>query len=138
MVHLILKHKCLKEVNASIMAVWKLMKYSSVKATVFGTAQAADGQKNLKLFKATLSWWLSHGEASKHLVSCMESLINALDTIIKNKSETEIKGIQDQLLEPRNMFFLLLLTNVLMHINRFSKYHQNKNLIFATIGCKFV
>ena len=55
MVHLILKHKCLKEVNASIMAVWKLMKYSSVKATVFGTAQAADGQKNLKLFKATLS-----------------------------------------------------------------------------------
>ena len=23
-----------------------------------------------------------------------------------------------------------------MHINRFSKYLQNKNLIFATIGCK--
>ena len=68
----------------------------------------------------------------------MESLINALDTIIKNKSKPEIKGVQEQLLEPNNMLFLLLLTDVLMHINRFSKYLQNKNLIFATIGHKFV
>ena len=68
----------------------------------------------------------------------MESLINALDTIIKHKSEPEIKGVQDQLLEPNNMLFLLLLTDVLMHINKFSKYLQKKNLIFATIRHKFV
>ena len=36
------------------------------------------------------------------------------------------------------MLFLLLLTDVLMHINRFSKYLQNKNLIFAANGYKFV
>ena len=36
------------------------------------------------------------------------------------------------------MLFLLLLTDVLMYFNRFSKYLQNKNLIFATIGYKFV
>ena len=35
------------------------------------------------------------------------------------------------------MLFLLPLTNALMHINRFSKYLQNKKLIFATIGSKF-
>ena len=66
--------------------------------------------KNLKLLKATPTRWLSHGEVSKHVASCMESLINALDTIIKNKSESEINRIQDQLLEPNNMHFLLLLT----------------------------
>ena len=98
-VHLIPKHKCLKEVYASIMAVWKLMKYSSVKAADFGAAQSAEGQRNLKLLKAASTRWLSHGEASKRLVSRMESLINALDTIINNKSEPEIKGIRDQLLE---------------------------------------
>ena len=66
----------------------------------------------------------------------MESLINALDTIIKYKKEPE--EIRDKLLEPNNMLFLLLLTDVLMHINRFSKYLQNKNLIFTANGCKFV
>ena len=66
----------------------------------------------------------------------MESLINALDTIIKYKKEPE--GRRDKLLEPNNMLFLLLLTDVLMYINRFSKYFQNKNLIFAATGCKFV
>ena len=64
----------------------------------------------------------------------MESLINALDTITKNKSAPEIKGI----LEPNKILFLLLLTNVLLHISRFSKYLQDKNLIFATIEHKFV
>ena len=81
------------------MAVWKLMKYSSVKAADFGAAQSAEGQRNLKLLKAASTRWFSHGEASKRLVSHMESLINALDTIINNKSEPEIKGIRDQLLE---------------------------------------
>ena len=95
--HLILKYICLKEVDAFIMAAWKLTKYSRVKAVVFGTANSVEGQKNLKLLKATPARWLSHGEASKHLVSCMESLINSLDTIINNISEPEIKGIQVQL-----------------------------------------
>lgn len=45
-VHMIPNHKCLKEVDASIIAVWKLMKYSSVKAAVFGEAQSAEGKKN--------------------------------------------------------------------------------------------
>ena len=68
-VYLIQKHKCLKEIAASIMAAWKLTKYSSVKAAVFGTAQSAEGEKNLKLLKAapTTEWrsikasCISHG-----------------------------------------------------------------------------
>ena len=66
----------------------------------------------------------------------MESFINALDTIIKYKKEPE--EIRDKLLEPNNMLFQLLLTDVLMHINKFSKYLRNKTLIFAANGWKFV
>ena len=36
------------------------------------------------------------------------------------------------------MFSLLLLTDVLKHINRFSKYLQTENLIFATVTQKFI
>ena len=51
------------------MAAWKLTKYSSVKAAVFGTARSAEGEKNLKLLKAapTTEWrsikasCISHG-----------------------------------------------------------------------------
>ena len=37
-------------------------------------------QKNLKLLEAAPTRWLSHGEASKRLVSRFESLTDALDT----------------------------------------------------------
>lgn len=68
-VHLLPKYKSLTDADAVIIAVWKLMKYSSVKAAVFGTSQAAEGQNKLKLLKAAPTRWLSHGEASKRLVS---------------------------------------------------------------------
>ena len=60
----------------------------------------------------------------------MESLINALDTIINNKSGPEIKEIWDQLLEPDKMLFLLLHTDVLMYINRGSQSIFRIKLLF--------
>ena len=44
-VHLLPKYKTLMDVDA-IISVWKLMKYSTVKASVFGAAQTAVGKKN--------------------------------------------------------------------------------------------
>ena len=40
------------DVDAIIISVWKLMKYSIVKASMFGAAQTAVGEKNLKPLKA--------------------------------------------------------------------------------------
>ena len=44
-VYLISKFQVLADVDALILAIWKLMKYSSVKASVFGAAQAVEGLK---------------------------------------------------------------------------------------------
>ena len=68
-VYLISIFQVLADVDALILAVWKLMKYSSVKASVFGAAQTVEGQKNVKLLKAAPTCWLSHGDASQRLVS---------------------------------------------------------------------
>ena len=38
-VHLLPKYKTLLDVDAIIVSVWKLIKYSTVKGSVFGTAQ---------------------------------------------------------------------------------------------------
>ena len=67
-VYLISKFQVLADVDALILAVWKLMKYSSVKVSVFGAAQTVEGLKNVKLLKAAPTRWLSHGDASQRLV----------------------------------------------------------------------
>ena len=136
-VHLLPKYKTLMDVDAILISVWKLMKYSTVEASVFGAAQTAVGEKNLKLLKAAPTRWLSHGEASKRLVSRFESLVDALDTLISGKAAPDIKGIRDELLEPNTILMLLFLSDVLAHINRFLWYLQTRNLIYSTVARKF-
>ena len=110
------------------------MKYSTVKASVFGAAQTAVGEKNLKLLKAAPTRWLSHREASKRSVCRFESLFDALDTLIDGKAAPDIKGIRDKILEPNTILMLLLLSDVLAHENRFLQYLQTRNLIYSTIA----
>ena len=60
-VHLLEQYEALKAVDTSVVSVWKLMKYSSVKSAVFGEAQSAEGLQNLKLLKAAPTRWLHMG-----------------------------------------------------------------------------
>ena len=103
---------------------------------VFGAAQTAVGEKNLKLCKAAPIRWLSHGEASKKLVNRFQSLVDALDTLINGKAAPDIKCIRDELLEPSTIL-MLLLSDVLAHVNRLSRYLQRKNLIYSIVARKF-
>ena len=91
----------------------------------------------MKLLKAAPNRWLSHGEASKRQVSRSESLVDALDTLINGKVAPDIKGIRNELLEPNTILMLLLLSDVLAHVNRFSRYLQTRNLIYSTVARKF-
>ena len=61
-VHLIPNFQSLKEVDVNILAVWKTMKCSSVKASIFGEVEHVQGLKDKKLLKAAATRWLSHGE----------------------------------------------------------------------------
>ena len=96
------------------------------------------GPNKLKLLKAAPTRWLPHREASKRLVSRFEPLVNALDSILNSKNNAEVQGIKENLLEPNTVLFLLLLSDVLTHVNRFSKYLQTRNLVFTTVAHKFV
>ena len=63
-VHLMLQFKQLREFDATVLVLWKAFKYSSIKASVFNNAQEAEGFEKLKLLKASLTRWLSHGAAT--------------------------------------------------------------------------
>ena len=93
--------------------------------------------KNLKLLKAAPARWLSYGEVSKRLVSRFESLIDALDTLTNGNAVPDIKRIRDEFLGPNTILMLLLLSDFLAHVNRFSRHLQTRNLIYSTIAGKF-
>ena len=90
--------------------------------------------KNLKLLKPAPTRWLSHEETSNRLVSRFESLVDAL---INGKAAPDIKGIRGELIEPNTILMLLLLSDVLAHVNRFSRYLQTRNLIYSSVTREF-
>ena len=71
------------------------------------------------------------------MISRFTCLIDALDAILQKGADQDVKGVRDELLQPDTLLFLLLLSDVLAHINRFSLFLQRKNLIFADIAVKF-
>ena len=82
-VHLLPKYQELREVDGTILALWKLMNYSSAYSAIFQGAQQSDGKKVQKIPKAAATRWLSHGEASARLVSCFKPVLHALDAFLK-------------------------------------------------------
>ena len=80
---------------------------------------------------------LSHGEESKRLVSRLESLVDTLDTLINGKAAPNVKGMRDERLEQNTIIMLLLLSDVLANVNRFSRYLQTRNFIYGTVARKF-
>lgn len=136
LVHLLPKYQEFSEIDGTILALWKLMKYSSVKAAIFQEVQQANGKKVQKLLKAATTQWLSHNEASIHLVSYFQAVLDALDAMIAQTNEPEIDGIRQQFVKPDYFLFLLLLADVFSPLNRLSRFLQTKNLIHGGINRK--
>ena len=55
--------------------------------------------------------------------------MDALDAIYNEKRYPDVKGVRDALLQPQNICMLLLVAELLVPINYFSKFLQAKSLI---------
>ena len=64
-------------------------------------------------------------------------MIDVLDAILEKGADQEVKGVHDELLQPDTILFLLFLSDVLVHINRFLLFLRRKNLILGEIASKF-
>ena len=60
-----------------------------------------------------------------------ELLVHALDAIYNEKRCPDVKGVRDALLQPQNICMLLLVVEVLVPINYFSKFLQTRSLQFT-------
>ena len=73
----------------------------------------------------------------KRLVSRFTALLNALDSIFRETNDNDIKALRDDLLEPNTTLMLLLIADLLAHINPFSTFLQKKNLLYSNIATKY-
>ena len=69
--------------------------------------------KPLKIIKACVTRWLTHGESCIQVIVRFEPLLNALDSIFMERGDAEDKGVRDQLLQPEIICMLLLHAEVL-------------------------
>ena len=135
-VHLLKEFKGFQDVDQLLLNLWKMLKYSSVKFFVFEKAQESEGLTPLKILQCATTRWLSHGAATPRIISRLSPLVDAPDTIYFEKHDAEVKGVRYLLLRPSVILFLLLLADVLVHVNRFSRFLQSRSLVYTTIPRK--
>ena len=69
------------------------MKHSNVKSAIFEEVQDAYGLKSLKLVKAVVTRWLSHGKAVERVLDRYETLVAALEEIYLRKKEPAVRYV---------------------------------------------
>lgn len=67
------------------MNLYLLLKHSSIKQSIFQEVQNAYELRALKLIKAVVTRWLSHGKAVQRVLDRYEALVASLDAIYLRK-----------------------------------------------------
>ena len=93
------------------------MKNSSVKQSIFEEIQQAYEIPSLKLIKAAVTRWLSHGQAGKRVLNRYETLVASLDQIYVRKHEPAVLRLRDSLVKMKVIAALCFLTDVLLSTN---------------------
>lgn len=83
------------------MNLYLLLKHSSIKQSIFEEVQNAYELRALKLIKAVVTRWLSHGKAVQRVLDRYEALVASLDAIYLRKQEPAVRGLRDELIQPK-------------------------------------
>ena len=95
-----------------LLNLYLLLKNSSVKQAIFDEVQKAYELTSLKLIKAAVTRWLSHGKAAQRVLDRFETLVAALDEIYLRKSEPAVRGLRDDLVKPKTIAILCFLADI--------------------------
>ena len=76
----------LQEFDSLLLSLFLMMKNSAVKTNIFEEMQKVYVLMPLKLVKAAVTRWLSHGKACDQVLDRFKSLVLALDEIYERKN----------------------------------------------------
>lgn len=88
----------------------------------------------LKLIKAVVTRWLSHGKAVQRVLDRYEALVASLDAIYLRKQEPAVRGLRDELIQPKVIATMCFLADVLQSTNTLQIILQGaRKLIFFRV-----
>ena len=115
--HLIPKFPDFENFDSLLLNLYLFMKNGSVKQSIFEEIQQAYKLPSLKLIKAAVTRWLSHGQAGKRVLNRYETLVASLDQIYVRKHEPAVLRLRDSLVKMKVIAALCFLTDVLLSTN---------------------
>ena len=132
--HLIPKFPDFENFDSLLLNLYLLMKNSSVKQSIFEEIQQAYELPSLKLIKAAVTRWLSHGQAGKRVLNRYETLVASLDQIYVRKHEPAVLRLRDSLVKMKVIAALCFLTDVLLSTN-FKSFCKDRALTCGNTVC---
>ena len=91
--HLIPWYKSFENFDGLLLNLYLLLKNSSVKSSIFNEIQESYDLPSLKLIKAAVTRWISHGRAAQRVLDRYRALVEALDTIYERKKDPAVHGV---------------------------------------------
>jgi len=131
--HLVPQFQEFSKFDGLLLNLYLLLKHSGVKQAIFEELQNAYDLPTLKLIKAAVTRWLSHGKACARVLLRFESLVAALDAIYLRKKEPAVRGLRDELVKPKMIATLCFLTDVLESTNVLQTFLQGARLNFLQL-----
>ncbi|WAR25626.1 hypothetical protein MAR_011330 [Mya arenaria] len=112
-VHLMKNNNLLVEVDALLIAIWKMLHFSSKKAAVFKNMQEVYGQRPIKFIRASTTRWLYHLHAWWRFISRFETLLDTLDAITESTHEPDVQGMRNCMMQKDNISTIVVLADIL-------------------------
>ena len=133
----IMKHpdysELLMDYDAVLLGLWKMFHYSPKKGALLESVQMIYGKKPLKILKAAVTRWLTHGRASQRILDCFQELLETLDQICLDTNESEVRGFRTRLIQHKIIFCICLLTDILAILTILSLVLQKQGILFVDI-----
>ena len=109
--------------------------YSPKKGAILKSVQNIYGKKPLKMLKAAVTRWLTHGRSSKRVLDCFRELMETIDQICLNTAESEARSYRALLTNHKVLFCICFMTDVLSIMNTLSLILQMEGALLVDIQC---
>ena len=135
--HLMTRYQVVNSLDSLLLQLWKTFKFSTNNKAVLDEIQKGEGKTNtLKMLKACVIRWLTHGKTTKRVSEMFVEIVDSFDNIFAKTHDPEIAGIRETLLKPEMILFNLFMADILHICNNFCKYLQGRNVRFSSLPSK--
>ena len=119
----------MNDYDTLLLGLWKNFHFSPRHSSILESFQIIYGKKPLKILKAAVTRWLTHGRASERVLNSLLEILEALNQIYIYKNESEVRGYRNLLMNHKVLFFICLMADMLKLLNTLSLALQKQGAL---------